>query len=137
MPARFVERAARVFIPQYSRTSKMDLTDLERYGKITVISWTYTYPDQDNPGKKPMEEAMTALQDFDPGIDYVALVGSYVHMAACSYTLGILGKSPVALLVYDRVFQQYYPVDLNTGDIDAVRLRGSSQSDPPRPATKD
>lgn len=108
-----------VYVPQYNRETEQrkDLSDLTRYGAVRTIAWRYPYPDDEDPGREPMELLSAALESFDPNKDWLALVGSYVHIAAALFILGKRGTEKVRLLVYDRKFDGYYPVALNTGDI--------------------
>lgn len=130
----FVEKPTghRVFVPQHNSRSPIDLSDLDRFGERVVVAFRHTYPDEDEAGDRVIEEAATALQDFDPRLDYLALVGSYAHMAACMYVLGSLGKSPVAILVYDRKFHQYYPVDFTQEKLHESRRILDSEGVNPR-----
>lgn len=116
-----------VYVPQFNEDrNKIDISDLHRYGAVRVLTSRHVYPDDDEPGAYVLKVVTRALQGFDPNTDYLALVGSYVHMAACLYALGALGKTPVALLCYDRVFNQYYPVDVDMEDINAFRQEANA-----------
>lgn len=127
-----------VFVPQYNRQTekRKDITDLERYGEVRVVAWRYPFPDDEAPAREPMQLLAAALTDYNPITDWVALVGSYVHIAAAMFILGQQRTNPIRLLVYDREMGGYYPVVLNIGDTDAIRHESGHQGHHLRDATE-
>lgn len=99
-----------VFVPQFN--GRLDISDAERFGKLRVLFNREIYPDTiDDVMPSVMERVRLELSRFRPDVDYLLLVGSPVHQAACFLTLGrLLGdRAPaVRTLRHDRVEGRYY-----------------------------
>lgn len=109
-----------VFVPQFTARDRRDISGLKQYGRIEILSDHHLYPDDvDEAMPRLWAAARAKLLDFNPGMDYLALVGSPMMIAACAFILGArfaLDPVRVRLLRYDRLENAYYIVDIGAID---------------------
>lgn len=101
-----------VYVPHSD--GRFDLSDARRFGELKVLFTKELFPD-DAAERMPnvLREAYGQLGDFDPGTDYLVLVGAPVYSALCTYVLGDMGKTPVRMLRFDREAQGYYEIKIS------------------------
>lgn len=116
MPGRSLYRgemtmSGKVYVSQDD--GRFDLSDARRYGEIITIFRKDVYADN-AADRMPsiMQRAYDALSTFDPSQDYLALVGSPLYTAICSYVLGDRGINPVRMLRFDKLESAYYSVSI-------------------------
>lgn len=107
-----------VYIPHHN--GKIDTSDATRYGDLRVIFRREVFPDDvDDQIPVLIRRAQDSMADFDPEVDYLALVGSPLYVSLCSFILGN-SHSFIRVLRFDRMERAYYEIDLEVHALDVV-----------------
>ncbi len=102
---------AKVFVTQDE--DRLDLSGLDQFGKKITIFTRSTYPDEADKRIQFMVNRAKSVfnrYEYNPDIDYVALVGDPLGIAVSFMIMGARGLDTVRCLKYDRQERAYYEI---------------------------
>lgn len=97
-------------------TTRDDITDAARYGKVRYVNISYVFPDETSDDGRLPQDALDNMDrcadEFRPELDFLLIVGDHVQLIAFSAKLAIR-YSYFNVLRYDRKEHAYYPVKID------------------------